>query len=264
MGVISVIKSIGSAFSMYSRIPMPEAVWKGDPPRYTLGFFPWVGAVIGGAEYLMYRFLPVPVPALVLLMAILPLILTGGIHVDGFMDTADAFHSYGDREKKLEILSDPHIGAFSVIRVLLLAGLYLAGLFCLLDSTRDGALQHEAVICFCLGFPLGRCFSGLLVMLCPPARSKGMAASMKADSSRKGNVVLLALQGTALILWGLILSPMIMTPGVLALIFVIGFFLVERVKPLGGITGDLAGWFLTVSECGMLLGMAGTFLAISF
>ena len=101
-------------------------------------------------------------------------------------------------------------------------------------------------------------------MLCPPAKSKGMAASMKADSSRKGNVVLLALQGTALILWGLILSPMIMTPGVLSLIFVIGFFLVERVKPLGGITGDLAGWFLTVSECGMLLGMAGTFLAISF
>jgi len=242
---------------------MPQAVWKGDPPRYTLGFFPWVGAVMGGAEYLLYRFLPVPGPAMALLMAVLPLLLTGGIHVDGFMDTADAFHSFGDREKKLEILSDPHIGAFAVIRVLLLAGLYLAGLFCILDGTKEGALQQETVICFCLGFPLGRCGSGLLVLLCPPAKQKGMAASMKADSAVKVNVTLLILQGIGLITAGLILSPIIMTAGVLALVFVTGFFLVERVKPLGGITGDLAGWFLSVAECGMLLCMAGTFLVLS-
>lgn len=43
------------------------------------------------------------------------LLITGGIHIDGYMDTMDAVHSYGNREKKLEILKDSHIGAFAVI-----------------------------------------------------------------------------------------------------------------------------------------------------
>ena len=43
------------------------------------------------------------------------LLVTGGIHMDGYMDTMDALHSYGSREKKLEILKDSHIGAFAVI-----------------------------------------------------------------------------------------------------------------------------------------------------
>ena len=43
------------------------------------------------------------------------LLVTGGIHLDGFMDTTDARSSYGDREKKLAILKDSHVGAFAVI-----------------------------------------------------------------------------------------------------------------------------------------------------
>ena len=41
--------------------------------------------------------------------------VTGGFHIDGFMDTMDAFHSYKPREEKLAILKDSHIGAFAVI-----------------------------------------------------------------------------------------------------------------------------------------------------
>ena len=56
------------------------------------------------------------------------LLVTGGIHMDGYMDTMDALHSYGSREKKLEILKDSHIGAFAVIMtvlyVLIAAGAY--------------------------------------------------------------------------------------------------------------------------------------------
>ena len=44
-----------------------------------------------------------------------PLLVTGGIHLDGFMDTTDARSSYGDMEKKLAILKDSHVGAFAVI-----------------------------------------------------------------------------------------------------------------------------------------------------
>ncbi len=49
--------------------------------------------------------------------ALIPVWITGGIHLDGYADTCDALSSYGDREKKLEILKDPHCGAFAVIRL---------------------------------------------------------------------------------------------------------------------------------------------------
>ena len=51
-------------------------------------------------------------------MSIIPILITGGFHIDGFMDTQDAINSYKPREKKLEILKDPHIGAFAVISLL--------------------------------------------------------------------------------------------------------------------------------------------------
>ena len=45
--------------------------------------------------------------------------------MDGFLDTMDAIHSYGDRSRKLEILKDPHLGAFAVISFGVYMMLYL-------------------------------------------------------------------------------------------------------------------------------------------
>ena len=78
------------------------------------------------------------------------LLVTGGIHMDGYMDTMDALHSYGNREKKLEILKDSHIGAFAVIMTVL----YVA------DSSKVHILRlkitqlwhHFAVHIFCAYF----------------------------------------------------------------------------------------------------------------
>ena len=55
------------------------------------------------------------------LLTAVPLLITGGIHMDGYLDVTDARHSYGEREKKLAILKDPHTGAFAIIGL----GLYL-------------------------------------------------------------------------------------------------------------------------------------------
>ena len=112
------------AFSMYSRIPMPMFEWKEEDMKYAMCFFPAIGAVIGAVFFGMYllldRILTGKILAAVILLAV-PLFITGGIHMDGFMDTCDARASYGDREKKLGILKDTHTGAFAVI----FGGLYL-------------------------------------------------------------------------------------------------------------------------------------------
>ncbi len=125
---MSVIKSFFIAFSIYSKIPVPQFAWKEEDMRYTLCFFPWVGAVIGLCFLLWNRFAGVygiPSTARAAVGAVLPLAISGGFHADGFMDTMDALHSYRDRERKLEILKDSHIGAFAVICFVMYELIYL-------------------------------------------------------------------------------------------------------------------------------------------
>ena len=126
-----IIKSIIVAFSMYSRIPMPQFAWKDEDMKYMLCFFPWVGAVTGFCLFLwgvLSGKLLIGQTAYILIATAIPLLITGGFHVDGFMDTMDAFHSYQPKERKLEIMKDSHIGAFSVISLALLGMLWLAAI----------------------------------------------------------------------------------------------------------------------------------------
>lgn len=56
----------------------------------------------------------------------MPLLVTGGIHIDGFSDTMDALSSHAERQKKLEIMDDPHIGAFGVRWIIVYMMIYAA------------------------------------------------------------------------------------------------------------------------------------------
>ena len=98
------LKSFIIAFSIYSKIPVPQFEWKEEDMKYMLCFFPWIGAVIGVGVYLwscLCGIFDVGEICHILIGAAVPLVITGGFHVDGFMDTRDAFHSYRPREKKL-------------------------------------------------------------------------------------------------------------------------------------------------------------------
>lgn len=104
---MSIIKSMVIAFSMYSKIPMPHLELDEKDMKYVMGFFPLIGLITGTLVYgWIYagKILYVPDISRTLVLIILPVIITGGIHVDGYMDTCDALNSYGDREKKLAIL----------------------------------------------------------------------------------------------------------------------------------------------------------------
>lgn len=83
------------------------------------------GAVLGLWLHLALDVLNLSAAVSALVGAAVPLLVTGGIHMDGFLDTMDAVHSYGDRSRKLEILKDPHLGAFAVISFGVYMMLYL-------------------------------------------------------------------------------------------------------------------------------------------
>jgi len=139
---------------MYSKIPMPHLNLEEKDMRYVMGFFPLVGLVLGACQFIWYKlsvFLGVPNVSRALIFLVLPVIVTGGIHVDGYMDTSDAIHSYGDREKKLSILKDSHIGAFAVIRLLVYSAVYFAALFWMaeqgmLQMVRTGDMNYKQAL----------------------------------------------------------------------------------------------------------------------
>lgn len=96
-------KSIAIAFSMYSKIPMVQFEWKEEDMRYSMCFFPLVGIVIGLLSWCWWLFcqqFDIGKMCFAFVGIAIILLVTGGIHMDGYMDTMDALHSYGSREKK--------------------------------------------------------------------------------------------------------------------------------------------------------------------
>lgn len=100
---MKLLKAMAIAFSIYSKIPVPQFEWKEEDMEYMMCFFPWIGGVIGlfffGWAVLCEKF-AVGNVCYALIGAAIPLMISGGFHVDGYMDTMDAFHSYQSREKK--------------------------------------------------------------------------------------------------------------------------------------------------------------------
>lgn len=246
-----IIRAFIISFSMHSQIPMPQLEWKEEDMQYALCFFPWIGAIIGGLVYL-WRMLcgkyGIGVLCDTMIGAVIPLLITGGLHVDGFMDTMDAFHSFRPKEKKLEILKDPHIGAFSVI-MLAAYGLIYFGVF---SELRDEGLLKI----FCAGFFLSRCLSGISVVSFPPAKKEGLLYLFANSANRKIVKVTLYLQAFVSIGFMLMqsLSAGSITAAVALCVFTYYYFRCK--KELGGATGDTAGYFVLLCEGSMLVATA--------
>lgn len=240
---MQVVKSFFIAFSMYSKIPVPQFPWKDQDMKYIFCFFPWIGGLIGCCIYLWNYFCGIYHVGDICRTAInagIPLLITGGIHVDGFMDTMDAIHSYSPREKKLEILKDSHIGAFSVI-MLVIYGVVFLGAFS--EITNDAMLKIA-----CSGFFLSRCLCGISVVSFPLAKKDGMLFTF-ADSSHKKIVKgSLYLQSIACIGFMMFWSiPAGLVAAVAAVAF-LGYYFCRSRKEFGGVTGDTAGWFGVLCE----------------
>lgn len=252
----SILKSFAVAFSMYSKIPMPRFQWASRDMEYHLCFFPLVGAVIGVIEFLwiyLCRKINASVPFTNICAVAIPLLVTGGFHVDGFMDTMDAVHSYQDREKKLEILKDPHIGAFSVICVITF--------FLLVTAFTFEIKTYEGFISVSFAFVLSRILSGISVITFPKAKKNGMLATESNTGCKKTVVAVLVIELIISIATVVYLTfPKsfcgIVSAASFALTYSYYYFMSK--KHFGGITGDLAGFFICTSELVSLIAVAAT------
>lgn len=227
---------------------MPRFEWKEDDMATSLDFFPLVGTVIGALICVLNIG---PLSAInpyvrAIISVLIPILVTGGFHLDGFMDTSDALNSYVEPEKKLEILKDPHIGAFSVIS---LVKLLLVALAASVFIVTDENLSSENVYVIALIFVVSRCISGLTSLYLKKAKKNGML-SKEAGGKKKSSVILLTTQLVISVITMLKLDPITALP---ALVFFAGYTLyykAKTAKEFGGVTGDTAGMFVSVSETG--------------
>ncbi|MBO6231065.1 MAG: adenosylcobinamide-GDP ribazoletransferase [Ruminiclostridium sp.] len=238
------LKSLASAFLMYSRIPAPKVEWREENRRYALCFFPLIGAVTGGLLVLWQYICGMTgignaVNAAV--SVLIPVLVTGGIHIDGFCDTTDAICSYADKQKKLAIMSDPHIGSFAVIGLCAMLLLQFA-LFCEIRGT--------AVVA--VGYVLSRALSGLAAVTLRSAKNEGALQNFVKPAHKAATITVLAVI-TAICAAAVCVIDMlsgITVCAAAALCFLIYRF--SAYKNFGGITGDTEGWFLQLTETAVL------------
>ena len=246
-----VLKGLVIAFASYTRIPMPQVDWSEENRRWSMCFFPLIGVVVGGLIWLWLALcdgLHIGPFLRGAIGAVLPLLVTGGIHMDGFMDVTDAMSSWQTKEKRLEILKDSHVGAFAVIA----CGAYLlltAGL--LSECTAAQGLGLTAA------FVLSRSMSAYAMVALPQAKKQGMLAdnARNADHHR----VRLASWGwfaaaAVAAMCGLGWYGLAFPAGALACL---GWYAHRAKKYFGGISGDQAGWYVQVTE---LVGLGLTVL----
>lgn len=242
---MTIIRNIIVAFSLYSRIPMPIFTWKENDTKYAISFIPLVGAVIGAVEYgVLYLMLKLglPVWAEVFMWAGIPLLITGGFHVDGFMDTMDALKSYKPKEEKLAILKDPHIGAFAVISFATYGCFYLPFSYLLIDS-----LNYFCILCACIGFALIRAIGAYLSLVLKLAKNDGMLHTETKDTNAVSKWILIV----CMVILSALLAyfDVIVAGALLAILFAFVFWFRSKMyREFGGITGDTIGYFITVGE----------------
>ena len=235
------------AFSTYSAIPMPQVQWSQRNMRYAMCFFPLIGLIIGALllGWAQLRNLVGIGPLLFGAVAtVLPLLVTGGIHLDGFCDTCDALGSHQPREKKLEILKDSHAGAFAVISGVSYFVLYLGA---------AGEVTEACLPVICLAFSVSRTFSALSVENFPNANPKGTAAAFGKNSLKRKVNAALAVYLILLTGGGVLLDPLLGVLLMAAAALCFAFYHHMAMKYFGGITGDLAGFYVCVSELAMIL-----------
>ena len=260
---VKIIKSILIAFSMYSRIPVPQFRWEEEEYSHAISFLPLVGMVIGGLEiglWLLCCHFEVPVFVTALFMCLVYIVVTGGFHLDGYMDVCDALSSYSGRERSIEIMKDPHIGAFTVIGFARFGLLFIVGTY-LLAYAGEGDMSYMGIYQFALLFVFVRALCGVLSLVLPKAKSDGMLSREAGNTSRSDFMFLTFLTSVS----GLFMIYINLMAGAAAFVALILFSFYYAYlcnKKFGGVTGDTAGMFVARGELIGLLALAAYFFVV--
>lgn len=243
---MNMLRAAVYSFSMYSRIPMPRLSLTKEDARYMFCFFPLVGGAVGILSAFVYSVLTrlgMGASLKGAILCVIPIWITGGIHMDGFLDTIDAKSSWADRERKLAILKDSHTGAFAIIYGVL----YEILCFGLFTEITPGLIGFTSI-----GYVYSRALSGLGAVVFKQARTEGTLAELAECTRRRGVIgamaVYIAVSCAAMIHLNPVYGGACTGAGMIAFIY----YKQMAYREFGGITGDLAGYFVQICELAVL------------
>ena len=223
--------------SMFCAIPAPQ-VWDEKAKDKMLLFLPAVGLEIGliwaGLAWLC-RLLNLPAMITALILSVYPYLITGFLHLDGYMDVTDAVKSWRDLERRREILKDSHVGSFAVIGIVLLT----VAQFAIFASVP--AEDNYRILIFIPA--ISRCCSALAVTGLKP-----MSTSQYADQKKpKSHLVVLTIMLVIFLAAGFLFCGKY---GFVLVGCMVGYGLALRraYKSLEGMNGDISGYALTIGE----------------
>lgn len=206
---------------------------------WALAYFPAVGLFLGlllvGLDYLLFG-LGLNRLTVNIFLVVSLILFTGGMHLDGLTDTADAFFSARGREDMLKIMRDPHIG---VMGVLALVSCILLKITLLLSVSL--AVKPVVLLLMCI---LSRWSAVEMMYLFPYAREEGKAKSFMQGLSSKIFISALVLVLALALICGHL-------KGLFALAIVAGFtYLIGKASTIriNGITGDVLGATIEINE----------------
>lgn len=241
------------AWGMFTSIPCPCKVWDEQARPWQLVYLPFVGLIVGlfwgGAAWALGRFGHFPALGAAVLTA-LPFFLTGFMHLDGFMDCCDAILSRRDLQTRQKILKDSHVGSFAVVCTIFLM-LAIFAVFSDLEPQKNWAGLILIPV-------FSRFSASFCVFSCAPMKTSQYAGGFQAAKNRKQLTALVVLN-LAAALAGLWLLPhawftvSALGAEALALLVCRG-----ARRNLGGMSGDVSGFSITLGElAGLLLLLAG-------
>ncbi|CAM3954668.1 adenosylcobinamide-GDP ribazoletransferase [Alkalicoccus chagannorensis] len=228
------------AVQFLTRIPLPlQAEWHPQSSRWALRFYPWIGLLIGAVTALV-AVASSGVESWVAALFVLTVWCgwSGGLHMDGVADTADAFGANTTKERQWEIMKDPHTGAFGVMALVFLLMWKLVLIEQLLAA---GSSLWMLVL-----IPAAaRAAAGVLLITTPSGRQEGLAAAWK-EALQPVDLLWLTLP---FLLLAFSLPVSILAGSFIFWTMLMRYWMIRR---FGGINGDLAG---TSIEGGELWGL---------
>ncbi|WP_042356014.1 adenosylcobinamide-GDP ribazoletransferase [Bacillus rubiinfantis] len=202
--------------------------------KRTIQVFPLIGLFQGMIySFLLYKlveYTPFSHVASAFLLWLATILVTGGIHLDGWIDASDAYFSYRDREKRLEIMKDPRTGAFGVLSIIVLLSCRFLFIYEITTYTHLSSFLLIAVIPF-----FGKIIMGTVLLTVPSAKQEGLAYLFQ-QAGTKNSLWIYPLFIVAVLL----LFPV--TGWVFCAALCCYVFASWKVKSwFGGITGDILG-----------------------
>ncbi len=250
-------KELAAAACFLSILPFPrnaQSFFGGEEvepqPQLVIGsaYFPLIGLLIALVACLLPLAigpsLHLPPFVLAALLTVALVCLTGGLHLDGLMDTCDGLFSGDRRERKLEIMRDSHIGAFGVLGGVCILLLKFA-IFASLDP------QHLA-LALLIALPIARWAMVLAIYLFPSARLTGLGATARLTVTRPRLLIAMITSLLIALVAGHLIGFAVWMGGTLVPI-IIGTWITYV---LGGLTGDVYGALAEMTEVVCLLMLA--------